>query len=89
MGMEAIVALVVAITQLGKSWIKTWFSIADEQWKKWYSVAVSFVASVGVVIYDAMEISHVPVNLKLLLTAFVAFALANGAKKIISTLKPK
>lgn len=88
MGMEAIVALVVTITQLGKSWIKTWFKIADDQWKSWFSVVISFFAAAGVVAYDAIKAGE-SINLDLIWVAISAFALANGAKKIISGLKPK
>jgi len=41
MGLEAIVALVVALTQTVKSWIKNWFNISDENWRGWYSVLLS------------------------------------------------
>ena len=88
MGMEAIVVLVVTITQLGKSWLKTWLSIPGDQWKKWYSVIVSLVVSFGVVIYNAAR-TGAAFNLDLLWVALGAFALANGAKKIVGTLKPK
>ena len=88
MGMEAIVALVITITQLGKSWLKTWFKISDDQWLQWYSVVLSLFVSAGVVVYNAVK-SGVTLNLELLWTALGAFALANGAKKIITTLKPK
>lgn len=88
MGMEAIVALVVTITQLGKSWIKTWFKISDDQWKSWFSVVISLFAAGGVVLYDAIK-SGAAVNLELIWTAIAAFALANGAKKILAGLKPK
>lgn len=83
---EALVALVITVTQLGKSWIKTWFKISDEQWKPWFSVALSLFAAAGVVIYDAIK-SGAGVNLDLIWTAIAVFALANGAKKIINTLK--
>ena len=88
MGLDAIVALVITITQLGKSWLKTWFKISDDQWQKWYSVLLSLFVSAGVVIYDAVK-SGATLNFELFWTALGAFAIANGAKKIITTLKPK
>lgn len=88
MGMEALVALIVTITQVGKSWIKSWFKIADDQWKPWFSVAISLVAAAGVVVYDALK-TGAAINLDLIWVAIAAFALANGAKKVIATLKPK
>lgn len=84
MTMEAIVALVVTVTQVGKSWIKSWFKIPDEDWKPWFSVLVSFLAAAGVVIYDALKSGN-GLNIGLIWTALAAFALANGAKKIISS----
>ena len=88
MGMEALVALIVTITQVGKSWIKSWFKIADDRWKPWFSVAISFVAAAGVVVYDALK-TGAAVNLDLVWVALGAFALANGAKKVIASFKPK
>jgi hypothetical protein len=87
MGMEAIVALVLAVTQTVKSWIKSWFNIPDEKWKKWFSVALSFLVSVGVVVYDALK-TGAGLNLELIWTIIGAFALANGAKKLINTVRP-
>lgn len=84
--MEALVALVLAITQVGKSWIKSWFKIPDEQWQPWMSVILSFVASIGVVAYTEMK-AGTGIDLNDLWTVLGAFALANGAKKIITTLK--
>ena len=88
MGMEALVALIVTITQVGKSWIKSWFKIANDQWKPWFSVAISLVAAAGVVVYGALE-AGVAISLDLIWVAIAAFALANGAKKVIATLKPR
>ena len=87
MGMEAIVALVVTATQVGKSWIKSWFKISDDQWQPWFSVAISLVVAGGVVVYDALK-TGAGVNFDLVWTALAAFALANGAKKVIASLKP-
>jgi len=87
MGMEAIVALVVTVTQVGKSWIKSWFKLSDEQWQPWFSVVISLVVAGGVVVYDAWK-SNAGINFDLLWVALAAFALANGAKKVIATLKP-
>jgi len=85
MGVEAIVALVVTITQVAKSWIKTWFKLSDVQWRPWFSVALSALATVGVVLYDA---GGAAINLDLLWKIVLVFALANGAKKIVNSLKP-
>ena len=87
MGMEALVALVVTITQVGKSWIKSWFKLRDDQWQPWFSVVISLVVAGGVVVYDALK-TGAAINLELVWLALGAFALANGAKKVIAGLKP-
>jgi len=87
MGMEALVALVVATTQVVKSWIKSWFNISDEQWKSWFSVVLSLLVSAGVVAYVELK-AGTGIGLDDLWTALAAFALANGAKKVLGTLKP-
>ena len=85
MDTTALVALAIAVTQLGKSWLQSWFK--DLEWKSWMSVALSFLVSFGVVLYTALK-SGIPINLSLVWVAFSVFALANGAKKLISKVKP-
>lgn len=84
--MEALVALVLAITQVVKSWLKSWFKIPDEQWQKWMSVLLSLFVSVGVIVYTEMK-AGTGIDLNDLWTVLAVFALANGAKKIINKLK--
>lgn len=84
--MEALVALVLAITQVLKSWVKTWFKIPDEQWRPWMSVTLSFLTSVGVVLYRTSQ-TGAAITLNTLGSVLAVFALANGAKKIISKVK--
>jgi len=88
MALEAIVALVVALTQAVKSWIKTWFHIPDTSWRKWYSVLLSFFVSCGVAVYAAINAGEA-IGWNVLWVAVAAWALANGAKKLLNTVKPK
>jgi len=85
MDTTALVALAIAVTQLGKSWLKSWFQKLE--WKSWMSVLLSFFASAGVVLYTALK-SQIPINLELVWVIISVFALANGAKKLVNTLKP-
>jgi len=85
MDTTALVALAVAVTQLGKSWLQSWFSSLE--WKSWMSVVLSFFVSIGVVLYTALK-TQVPINLELVWVIVSVFALANGAKKLLGTLKP-
>jgi len=86
MGLEAIVALVVALTQTVKSWIKNWFNIPDENWRGWYSVLLSFFVALGVVIYSALKTGY-GLNFNVFLVAVAAWALANGAKKVLNSVR--
>ncbi len=86
MGLEAIVALVVALTQTVKSWIKNWFNISDENWRGWYSVLLSFFIALGVAIYAALKTGY-GLNFNVFLVAVAAWALANGAKKVLNSVR--
>jgi hypothetical protein len=86
MGTEALVALVLSFTQVGKSWLQSWFK--NLVWKQWMSVVLSLVVSAGVVLYNASE-NQIPINMDLLWVVLTVFALANGAKKVLGGLKPK
>ena len=85
MDTTALVALAIAVTQLGKSWLQSWFK--NLEWKSWMSVVLSFLVSIGVVLYTALK-TQVPINLELVWVIVSVFALANGAKKLLGTLKP-
>ncbi|MHA1225212.1 MAG: hypothetical protein ACTSPV_00550 [Candidatus Hodarchaeales archaeon] len=88
MGLETIVALVVALTQTIKSWLKNWLNIPDENWRGWYSVLLSFFVSIGVAVYAALK-SGYNINFNVLLVAIAAWALANGAKKILNSVRKR
>jgi len=85
MDTTALVALAIAVTQLGKSWLQSWFS--NLEWKSWMSVVLSFLVSIGVVLYTAIK-TQVPITLELVWVIVSVFALANGAKKLINVVKP-
>ena len=85
MDTTALLALVLAGTQLGKSWLQSWFK--NLEWKSWMSVALSFLVSIGVVLYTAIN-TQVPITLELAWVIVSVFALANGAKKLINVVKP-
>jgi len=85
MDTTALVALAVAVTQLGKSWLQSWFK--NLEWKSWMSVVLSFLVSIGVVFYTAIK-TQVPITLELAWVIVSVFALANGAKKLINVVKP-
>ena len=85
MDTTALVALAVAVTQLGKSWLQSWFK--GLEWKSWMSVVLSFLVSIGVVFYTAIK-TQVPITLELAWVIVSVFALANGAKKLINVVKP-
>jgi len=85
MDTTVLVALAIAVTQLGKSWLQSWFK--NLEWKSWMSVVLSFLVSIGVVLYTALK-TQVPITLELVWVIVSVFALANGAKKLLGTLKP-
>jgi len=86
MGLEALVALVVTLTQTIKSWLKNWFNIPDENWRGWYSVLLSFFVSIGVAVYTALK-SGYGIDFNVLLVAIAAWAIANGAKKVLNSVR--
>jgi len=86
MTIEAIVVIVIALTQTIKSWFKNWFNIPDAAWRGWYSVILSFFVSIGVAIYAALKTGQ-GLSLGLIWVAIAAWALANGGKKLLNTLK--
>ena len=85
MDTTVLVALAIAVTQLGKSWLQSWFK--NLEWKSWMSVVLSFLVSIGVVLYTAIN-TQVPITLELAWVIVSVFALANGAKKLINVVKP-
>jgi hypothetical protein len=83
MGTEALVALVLSVTQVAKSWLQNWFK--QLEWKAWMSVVLSLLVTAGVVLYDALK-NGIPINLDLIWIMVTVFALANGAKKLLGTI---
>lgn len=87
MDTEVLVALVLLVTQVSKSWIQEWF--ARLNWKAWMSVALSFLASYGVVFYNLME-NQLTFDLwPFVVRGFAVFALANGGKKLLNGMAGK
>lgn len=86
MDTTVLVALVLTVTQVAKSWLQKWFPKLN--WQAWMSVALSFLTSIGVVVYTSSEVG-IPLTLESLWIVFGIFAIANGGKKLIGTLKPK
>lgn len=87
MGTEALVVLVLTITQLGKGWVKTWFKL--DKLQSWMVVALSFLVSAGVVGYSYIKAGTPFEFVTYIGVVFSVFALANGGKKLLSSLKPK
>lgn len=81
--MEAMVALVLAGTQVANSWIQSWFNVVLA---KWHKVVVSLFASVGVVLYTLLKAGD-QITADAIFTALAVFALANGAKKLINKVR--
>ena len=87
MGTEALVALVLVVTQVAKSWLQKWFAQLD--WKAWMTIALSFIASYGVVYYNIVK-SELTLELWSFVTlGFTIFALANGGKKLLNRVAGK
>ncbi len=87
MGTEALVALVLVVTQVAKSWIQKWFTKLE--WKPFMAVILSFIASYGVVYYNIAK-NELTFELWAFATlGFTVFALANGGKKLLNSIAEK
>lgn len=87
MATEALVILVLTITQLAKGWIKTWFKV--EKLEGWHVVLLSFVVSAGVVGHSYNQAGTPFVLFPYAWTVFSVFMMANGGKKLLRSLRPK
>ena len=87
MDIEVLVALVLVITQLAKEWLKK-LNVGSILSNEWAVVLLSLVVTVGVVIYKS-NAAGIPLTLSSLWTVVAVFAIANGGKKLIVTLRPK
>lgn len=87
MGTEALVALVLVVTQVAKSWIQKWIPKLD--WKAWMAVALSFLASYGVVYYNIIKNELAFEVWPFITLGFTVFALANGGKKLLNSIAGK
>lgn len=87
MGTEALVALVLVVTQVAKSWLQKWIPKLD--WKAYMTIILSFLASYGVVYYNITK-NELTFELWSFVTlGFTVFALANGGKKLLNSLATK
>ena len=87
MGTEALVALVLIVTQVGKSWIQKWIPKLD--WQGWMTIALSFLASYGVVFYNINKNGLEFEPWSFVTLGFSVFMLANGGKKLLNSIAGK
>lgn len=87
MGTEALVALVLVVTQVTKSWLQKWFATLD--WKAYMTVILSFLASYGVVYYNIVKNELTFEAWSFITLGFTVFALANGGKKLLNSIAGK
>lgn len=87
MGTEALVALVLVVTQVGKSWIQKWLDKLD--WKAWMTVILSLLVSYGVVYYNIVDNELAFVLWPFLTLGIKVFVLANGGKKLLNSVAGK
>lgn len=87
MGTEALVALVLVVTQVAKSWAQKWF--VKLEWKPFMTIVLSLLASYGVVYYNIVK-NELTFELWAFVTlGFTIFALANGGKKLLNSIATK
>lgn len=87
MGTEALVALVLIVTQVSKSWLQQWF--ASLEWKAYMTIVLSFLVSYGVVYYNIMNNALTFELWPFATLGFTVFALANGGKKLLNSMANK
>jgi len=89
MSTEQMVAMVLLITQLIKEWIREKNIFPGVNIKSWFVVLISFLTSIGVVIYNTLEKLHEPLTFGIILTIIFVFGYANAGKKLLNIFKPK
>ena len=87
MGTEALVALVLVVTQVAKSWLQKWLPKLD--WKAYMTIILSFLASYGVVYYNIAKNDLTFEIWSFVTLGFTVFALANGGKKLLNSVATK
>ena len=87
MGTEALVALVLVVTQVVKSWVQQWFKSLE--WKAYMTVILSLLASYGVVYYNIAKNELTFEFWAFVTLGFTVFALANGGKKLLNSVAKK
>ena len=84
MDIAAMTAAVLAATQFLKNLLKGWGLNVEKAW----SIFLSLIVSVGVVLYFHLN-GGIPITLDSFWLLVQVFALANGGKQLIASIKPK